>query len=157
MQLSTKGRYAVMAMVELADHGSAVALPLAMIADSQNISIAYLEQLFLKLRRAGLVNATRGPKGGYRLARPAEKISIAEIMLAADESVRMNRCAVEGTDWCLGTKRCATHDLWKALGDHIGDFLDGVTLKDVLARKFSKRKMKIAEETGVDGDISAGQ
>ncbi|HKJ61582.1 MAG TPA: Rrf2 family transcriptional regulator [Hyphomicrobiales bacterium] len=138
MQLSTKGRYAVMAMVELAKHGDAGALPLAMIADSQKISIAYLEQLFLKLRRAGLVIATRGPKGGYRLARTPDEITIAEIMDAADEQVRMNRCAVEGTDWCLGTKRCMTHDLWRALGDHIGDFLVGVSLQDVLDQKFAK-------------------
>lgn len=138
MQLSTKGRYAVMAMVELAKHGDAGALPLAMIADSQKISIAYLEQLFLKLRRAGLVNATRGPKGGYQLARTPDEITIAEIMDAADESVRMNRCSVEGADWCLGTKRCTTHDLWRALGDHIGDFLVGVSLRDVLDQKFTK-------------------
>jgi Rrf2 family protein len=138
MQLSTKGRYAVMAMVELAKHGDAGALPLAMIADSQKISIAYLEQLFLKLRRAGLVKATRGPKGGYKLARTADEITIAEIMEATDESVRMNRCSVEGADWCLGTKRCTTHDLWRALGDHIGDFLVGVSLQDVLDQKFAK-------------------
>jgi Rrf2 family protein len=138
MQLSTKGRYAVMAMVALAKHGDAGALPLAAIADSQNISIAYLEQLFLKLRRAGLVKATRGPKGGYKLARTPDEISIAQIMEAADEPVRMNRCSVEGADWCLGTKRCTTHDLWRALGDHIGDFLVGVSLQDVLDQKFAK-------------------
>ncbi len=150
MQLSTKGRYAVMAMVELAKHGDAGALPLAMIADSQKISIAYLEQLFLKLRRAGLVIATRGPKGGYRLARTPDEITIAEIMDAADEQVRMNRCAVEGTDWCLGTKRCMTHDLWRALGDHIGDFLVGVSLQDVLDQKFAKPAVAAAGATNKD-------
>lgn len=132
MQLSTKGRYAVMAMVDLAKNGDELSLPLAIIADRQHISIAYLEQLFMKLRRAGLVSAVRGPKGGYRLARKPGEISIGAIMNAADEPVRMNRCSVEGTDWCLGTKRCATHDLWKALGMHISSFLETVSLQDVI-------------------------
>jgi Rrf2 family iron-sulfur cluster assembly transcriptional regulator len=132
MQLSTKGRYAVMAMVDLAGHGSGSSLPLASIAERQHISIAYLEQLFMKLRRAGLVKAVRGPKGGYQLARAPSDISVADIMTAADEPVRMNRCSVEGNDWCLGTKRCATHELWRALGTHISAFLGAVSLKDVL-------------------------
>jgi Rrf2 family transcriptional regulator, iron-sulfur cluster assembly transcription factor len=132
MQLSTKGRYAVMAMVDLAGHGSGTSLPLASIAERQHISVAYLEQLFMKLRRAGLVKAVRGPKGGYQLARAPFDISVADIMTAADEPVRMNRCSVEGNDWCLGTKRCATHDLWRALGTHISAFLGAVSLKDVL-------------------------
>ncbi len=137
MQLSTKGRYAVMAMVDLAERGDAMSLPLAAIAERQHISISYLEQLFLKLRRAGLVNAVRGPKGGYRLALKPAEISIAAIMNAADESVRMNRCSVEGSDWCLGTKRCRTHDLWRALGEHISDFLGAASLQDVLDGKFT--------------------
>lgn len=137
MQLSTKGRYAVMAMVDLAEHGDHVSRPLTLIAERQHISIAYLEQLFLKLRRAGLVEATRGPKGGYLLARQACEISIATIMKAAEEPVRMNRCSVEGTDWCLGNKRCATHGLWRALGDHISGFLDDISLQDVLDGKFA--------------------
>ncbi len=132
MQLSTKGRYAVMAMVDLASNSSGSSLPLASIAERQHISVAYLEQLFMKLRRAGLVKAIRGPRGGYQLARPASDISVADIMTAADEPVRMNRCSVEGNDWCLGTKRCATHDLWRALGIHITAFLSAVSLKDVL-------------------------
>ena len=96
MQLSTKGRYAVMAMVDLAKRGeSGDALPLMEIAEGQNLPMSYLEQLFMKLRRAGLVTAVRGPGGGYRLARIPAEISIAEIMLAADESVRMTRCSSE--------------------------------------------------------------
>ncbi len=137
MQLSTKGRYAVMAMVDLAEHSDRIASPLSLIAERQHISIAYLEQLFLKLRRAGLVKAMRGPKGGYRLSRTPSEISIAEIMDAADEPVRMNRCSVEGTDWCLGTKRCTTHGLWRALGQHISSFLDDANLQDVLDGKFT--------------------
>lgn len=132
MHLSTKGRYAVMAMVDLAQNSAGASLTLASIAERQNISTAYLEQLFMKLRRAGLVSAVRGPKGGYSLAVPASQISIAQIMSAADEPVRMNRCSVEGKDWCLGAKRCATHNLWRALGNHITDFLSAVSLQDVL-------------------------
>ncbi len=132
MQLSTKGRYAVMAMVDLAGHASGSSLTLASIAERQHISVAYLEQLFMKLRRAGLVKAIRGPKGGYQLARAAADISVADIMTAADEPVRMNRCSVEGNDWCLGSKKCATHELWRALGVHISAFLGAVSLKDVL-------------------------
>lgn len=132
MQLSTKGRYAVMAMVDLAGHGSGSSVTLASIAERQHISVAYLEQLFMKLRRSGLVKAVRGPRGGYQLARAASEISVADIMTAADEPVRMNRCSVEGNDWCLGSKRCATHDLWRALGAHISAFLGSVSLKDVL-------------------------
>ncbi|WP_088348261.1 MULTISPECIES: Rrf2 family transcriptional regulator [Rhodomicrobium] len=132
MQLNTKGRYAVMAMVDLAENGAQLSVPLAAIAERQHISIDYLEQLFMKLRRAGLVSAVRGPKGGYRLALAPAQISIAQIMQAADEPVRMNRCSVEGTDWCLGTKRCATHDLWQALGSHISEFLDAVSLQAVV-------------------------
>jgi Rrf2 family transcriptional regulator, iron-sulfur cluster assembly transcription factor len=137
MQLSTKGRYAVMAMVDLAKRGGNAALPLMEIAESQNLPMSYLEQLFMKLRRAGLVTAVRGPGGGYRLARIPAEISIAEIMLAADESVRMTRCSEEGTDLCLGTKRCETHELWQALGDHIGAFLSLVSLQHVIDGTFT--------------------
>lgn len=139
-----------MAMVELAKHGDVGALPLAIIADNQKISIAYLEQLFLKLRRAELVNATRGPKGGYQLTRAPEEITIAEIMDAADEPVRMNRCGVEGADWCLGTKRCMTHDLWRALGNHISDFLVGVSLQDILDQKFTNPAVNAAKVSNKD-------
>jgi Rrf2 family protein len=149
MQLSTKGRYAVMAMVDLARHGESACVPLAAIAERQHISIAYLEQLFLKLRRSGLVSAARGPKGGYRLSRNAGEITVAAIMDAADEPVRMNRCSVEGTDWCLGEKRCTTHDLWRALGDHISGFLESVTLRDVLDGAFAPAARKEASRVAV--------
>ena len=86
----------------------------------------------MRLRRAGLVKAVRGPKGGYRLAREPHDISISEIMMAADEQMRMNRCSPEHMDWCLGTKKCAAHDLWCALQSHISGFLETVTLQDVL-------------------------
>jgi Rrf2 family iron-sulfur cluster assembly transcriptional regulator len=155
MQLSTKGRYAVMAMADLAEQGQEIALPLAMIAERQHISVAYLEQLFMKLRRAGLVKAMRGPKGGYILAKSPENISIAEIMSAADEAVRMNKCSIEGTDWCLGTKRCVTHDLWRALGDHIREFLVTASLRDVLDGNFSRSALKKAARTKFDANLGA--
>lgn len=155
MQLSTKGRYAVMAMADLAERGQDMALPLAMIADRQHISIAYLEQLFMKLRRAGLVKAIRGPKGGYMLARKPDAISIAEIMSAADEAVNMTKCSIEGTDWCLGTKRCMTHDLWRALGDHIREFLVTASLQDVVDGNFNKAAMKRSARKAADEQLAA--
>ncbi len=133
-----------MAMVDLAENAYDASLPLAVIAERQRISTSYLEQLFLKLRRSNLVMATRGVKGGYRLARKPSDISIAEIMEAAEEQVRMNRCSAEGGDLCLGEKRCTTHGLWKALGDHISDFLDDVSLQDVLDGRFSGHLAKPA-------------
>jgi len=131
-----------MAMADLAECGDDTAMPLATIAERQHISTAYLEQLFLKMRRAGLVNAMRGPKGGYVLAREPADISVAEIMNAADENVQMNRCTIEGAEWCLGTKRCMTHDLWSALGDHILNFLTNASLQDILDGKFAPAKTK---------------
>jgi len=133
MQLSTKGRYAVMAMVDLASRSSKDPVRLAAIAEKQQISLAYLEQLFTKLRRAGLVKSARGPGGGYRLARLPEHIFVAEIMSAVDEPIKMTRCHSDSEVACIGkVGRCLTHDLWSALGDHILVFLQTVTLRDVL-------------------------
>ncbi|MFP3921380.1 MAG: Rrf2 family transcriptional regulator [Dichotomicrobium sp.] len=133
MQLSTKGRYAVMAMVDLAACSSDQPVRLASIADRQQISLAYLEQLFTKLRRAGLVKSARGPGGGYKLTRLPEKIAVSEIMMAVDEPIKMTRCITGSEIACIGNKgRCLTHDLWRALGDHILLFLQTVTLRDVL-------------------------
>jgi Rrf2 family iron-sulfur cluster assembly transcriptional regulator len=132
VELNTKGRYAVMAMADLAKHASTSALPLSAIAERQQISLAYLEQLFVKLRRAGLVESARGRSGGYRLGRPATQISVAEIMAAVEEETRMTRCGGELAAPCLTGRRCLTHDLWGALGDHIAAFLEQVTLQQVL-------------------------
>jgi Rrf2 family iron-sulfur cluster assembly transcriptional regulator len=143
MKLSTRGRYAVMAMVELAARQQGRANPcagappersqvtLAEIAQSQLLSLAYLEQLFGPLRRAGLVASARGPGGGYRLARPPAEITVAEIVLAVDEPIQATRCEA-GSPGCLAGVRCPTHDLWAELGDHIRLFLEGVTLADVI-------------------------
>jgi len=132
VELNTRGRYAVMAMADLAKHGGELALPLPGIAERQQISLAYLEQLFVKLRRAGLVDSARGRAGGYRLARSAALISVAEIMAAVEEGTRMTRCAGEDAAPCLPGERCLTHALWGALGDHIAAFLRGVTLQQVI-------------------------
>lgn len=134
MELNTKGRYAVMAMADLAQESrsGATSTSLADIADRQQISLAYLEQIFMKLRRAGLVESVRGRSGGYLLARPASAIAIDEIMAAVDEPVEMTRCAAEGLAGCVGHKRCLTHGLWEGLTNHIRQYLGGISLADVL-------------------------
>ncbi len=137
MLLSTKGRYAVMAMVEVAKQGSAKPLSLGDIADRLDLSLAYLEQLFMKLRRKGLVHSVRGPGGGYVLGRNPSEISIGEVMAAVDEPVKMTRCAGESVIGCVATRRCTTHFLWDALGAHIEQFLASATLGDVLHGRYS--------------------
>lgn len=132
MELNTRGRYAVMAMADLAKFGGAQSVPLSAVAQRQKISLDYLEQLFLKLRRAGLVESTRGRHGGYKLGRPAGDINVAEIMSAVDEGTRMTRCFGEAAGPCMGDTRCITHNLWTALGDHIESFLARVSLSDVV-------------------------
>lgn len=132
MELNTKGRYAVTAMADLAKFGVGGAVPLSAVAERQHISLAYLEQLFGKLRRAGLVQSERGRAGGYRLGRPADSISVAEIMRAVDEGVRMTRCAGENAAPCIPGNRCLTHGLWDALGEQITWFLESVTLEEVI-------------------------
>src|SRR5215468_5942335 len=119
-------------MADLARYGADAALALPMIAERQQISLAYLEQLFLRLRRAGLVASARGRSGGYRLGRPATSITVAEIMAAVEEDIRMTRCNGEMEKPCMPGQRCLTHGLWNALGDQIAAFLHGVTLKEVI-------------------------
>jgi Rrf2 family protein len=119
-------------MADLAKFGAGGAVPLSAIAERERISLAYLEQLFAKLRRAGLVQSERGRAGGYRLGRPADKISVAEIMRAVDEGVRMTRCAGEDAAPCIPGNRCLTHGLWDALGEQIAWFLESVTLEEVV-------------------------
>ena len=143
MRLSTKGRYAVMAMADLARHGvTARAVSLAEIAARQEISLSYLEQLFGRLRRAGLVASVRGPGGGYRLARGADQTWVAEIVLAVDEPIRATRCAGQGSPrGCMpGGERCITHDLWDEMGGHIRTYLTGVSLDDVASGRLSRRR-----------------
>jgi len=126
MRLSTKGRYGVTSMMDLAIHDNAGPVTLADISQCQGISLSYLEQLFAKLRKAGLVEGVRGPGGGYKLSRPANRISIAEILIAVDERVDVTRCNQEGN--CQEGEQCLTHELWVELSDRLYDFLDGITL-----------------------------
>ena len=133
MELNTKGRYAVTAMADLARYGAGEAVPLSAIAERQQISLAYLEQLFAKLRRADLVESERGRAGGYRLKRPAAAITVSEVLLAVEEGIRMTRCRGDDAPPCMAAgQRCITHGLWDALGDQIAAFLDGVTLQEVI-------------------------
>jgi Rrf2 family transcriptional regulator, iron-sulfur cluster assembly transcription factor len=132
MRLSTKGRYAVMAMVDLAQHSNGEPVSLAEIAERQEISLSYLEQLFAMLRKGGLVKSVRGPGGGYLLARDRGETRIADIILAVDEPIRATRCAPGAPIGCRGNKtRCQTHDLWEELGNQIHLFLSSVSLADV--------------------------
>ena len=133
MKLTTKGRYAVTAMLDLALHEAKGPVNLADIAKRQEISLAYLEQLFAKLRKNGLVDSIRGPGGGYRLKKPAVDISISEVINAVDEPVDATRCG--GQQNCQGDLRCLTHDLWMELSEHIFTFLNSTTLGDLVQRK----------------------
>jgi Rrf2 family iron-sulfur cluster assembly transcriptional regulator len=137
MRLSTKGRYAVMAMADLARNGAERAVSLAEIATRQEISLSYLEQLFARLRRSGLVKSVRGPGGGYRLAKDCGDTWVSEIVLAVDEPLRATRCAVKGSPrgCMLGGERCITHDLWDGLGREIHRYLSSVSLQDVIQRR----------------------
>ena len=131
MKLTTKGRYAVTAMMDLALHQSEDEhVSLKSIANHQEISVAYLEQIFSKLKAGGLVNGTRGPNGGYRLSRPAETISIFEIIDAVDEPVDITRC--HGKKDCQDGEVCLTHELWTDLSNQISSFLDQLKLGDIV-------------------------
>ena len=137
MRLSTKGRYAVMAMVDLASqHGGTKPVSLADIAQRQAISLSYLEQLFAKLRRGGLVTSVRGPGGGYRLSRGAGEVRVADIIVAVDEPINATRCKSGSAKGCApGGARCVTHDLWEELGREIQVFLSSVSLADVIEKR----------------------
>ena len=144
MELNTKGRYAVTALADLAKHAGEGSVPLSSIAVRQGLSLAYLEQLFLKLRRAGLVESARGRAGGYKLGKPASDMTVGEIMLAVDEGVRMTRCSGDESAPCLAGTRCLTHDLWEALGDEIAAFLGRVTLAEVIDGSLTSRRRAAA-------------
>jgi Rrf2 family iron-sulfur cluster assembly transcriptional regulator len=162
MQISTRGRYAVMAMVHLANAGCCVEsccrpVTLAEIAAAEMLSLAYLEQLFGRLRRAGLVASARGPGGGYRLARSECRISIFDIVLAVDENLAATRC--EDGVGCQAhagrAARCRTHDLWAELGSQIHQFLAGITLADVVAGRVAGRAVGLAPVPPVAARVPA--
>lgn len=129
MRLTTKGRFAVTAMVDLTQRGGKGPITLAAISERQQISLSYLEQLFAKLRKHNIVASVRGPGGGYCLSRPASKINIAEIVLAVDEPLDATNCGRQGN--CHDGEPCSTHDLWMGLSDAITEYLSRITLQQV--------------------------
>ncbi len=132
MRLTTKGRYAVTAMLDLALHQGQGPITLADIAERQGISLSYLEQLFARLRKRALVASVRGPGGGYSLGRDAAQIFVAEVITAVDESVDTTRCG--GAHNCQNNQRCLTHDLWHDLSQRIYEYLNQISLRDLVDR-----------------------
>ncbi|NIM28260.1 MAG: Rrf2 family transcriptional regulator [Gammaproteobacteria bacterium] len=152
MRLTTKGRYAVTAMLDLAIHHDGGPVTLADIARRQGISLSYLEQLFAQLRKRGLVQSSRGPGGGYRLGRPAGDIAVVDVIGAVDESVDATRCG--GMENCQGEARCLTHDLWHDLSKQIHEFLGSIDLAQLVERR---RVREVAErQDQVPVDVGGG-
>ncbi|MGR9013672.1 MAG: Fe-S cluster assembly transcriptional regulator IscR [Gammaproteobacteria bacterium] len=132
MRLTTKGRYAVTAMLDLAFHSQIKPVTLTDIAARQTISLSYLEQLFARLRRAGMVKGVRGPGGGYKLCRKTSEINIADIIAAVDEPLDSTKCGGEAN--CQKDQACLTHNLWMGLSEQIRDYLEGISLADLLEK-----------------------
>ncbi len=144
MRLTTKGRFAVTAMIDLALNAGQEPVTLAEISERQKISLSYLEQLFGKLRRSGLVQSVRGPGGGYRPAKALETVSVADIIIAVDEPIDATQCA--GKENCREEQKCITHDLWMSLNEHIFDYLRGVSLAQLVAKqRAAEEDVKILE------------
>jgi Rrf2 family iron-sulfur cluster assembly transcriptional regulator len=133
MRLTTKGRFAVTAVLDLAMNAQGGPVPLASISARQKISLSYLEQLFGKLRRNGLVESVRGPGGGYNLGRPPDRLTVADIIVAVEEPIDSRQC--EGRDNCLGDRRCMTHDLWENLNTTVVNYLAGVTVSQLVDKQ----------------------
>src|SRR5881296_3767451 len=155
MRLTTKGRFAVTAMVDLAMRQNRGPVTLAAISDRQHISLSYLEQLFGKLRRAKLVSSVRGPGGGYNLARGLQEISVADIVTAVDEPLDATQCG--GKENCHDDKRCMTHDLWAKLNDKMYEYLDSVKLSDLVAQQATRKNAVsvLQDKRGKEAAISA--
>ena len=149
MRLSTKGRYAVTAMLDLAINGRDGPVTLAEVSENQGISLSYLEQLFAALRSKQLVRGVRGPGGGYYLGRASDEISIANIICAVDEWVEFTRC--RGRQNCHGGKRCLTHNLWNDLSERIYLFLEDITLADLIEKSEAEVAGNARVSTGDKG------
>lgn len=132
MKLTSKGRYAVTAMLDVAIHAESGPVPLADISERQGISLSYLEQLFSRLRKHGLVSSVRGPGGGYRLGRCSATIAVGDVINAVDESVDATKCNGKGN--CQGGHKCLTHNLWNDLSNRISDFLSSITLSELVSQ-----------------------
>lgn len=152
MKLTTKGRYAVTAMLDLALHGTDGPVALAEISERQELSLSYLEQLFAKLRKNKLVKSTRGPGGGYCVARPLSQVAVAEIIFAVNESVDATNCS--GRQDCLSHGRCLTHDLWESLSQQIEEFLNSVSLQDLIDRHAASLNEQSAETVLLQRSLS---
>jgi len=155
VRLTTKGRYAVTAMLDLAIHYGQGPITLADIAERQGISLSYLEQLFSRLRKRSLVSSVRGPGGGYSLGRPSGQIFVAEVIAAVDESVDATRCGGPGN--CQDNERCLTHDLWLELSRRIYDYLSNISLQDLMSRE-GVREVMVRQQPrrGGAGSVPAG-
>ena len=152
MKLTTKGRYAIIAMLDLAMYGDALPVPLRDVSNRQNISLSYLEQLFSKLRLSTLVKSIRGPGGGYILDKDASEINLYEIITAVDENIDQTQCG--GAMDCNNDKPCLTHFIWSDLNRKINDYMKGITLNDVTLRKdvkniiYKREKIHVSSHQG---------
>jgi len=155
MRLTTKGRFAVTAMIDLALHHGSGPVTLAEISGRQKISLSYLEQLFGKLRRHQLVESVRGPGGGYCLAKDMGQVSVSEIILAVDEPIDATQCG--GKENCHDDRKCLTHDLWATLNQRIFDYLGGVTLRQLVDNQKAKEAAKSAGVAQVRDMRDAGK
>src|SRR5512141_1927840 len=156
MRLTTKGRFAVTAMIDVAMHGTGGPVTLAAVSDRQKISLSYLEQLFGKLRRHALVDSVRGPGGGYTLARQADAMSVADIIIAVDEPLDATQCA--GKENCLDEQRCMTHDLWSKLNEKMYEYLHSVKLSELVAAQHAKleeRRQEVLQDKRKELAVSA--
>lgn len=155
MRLTTKGRFAVTAMLDLAIHEADKPVTLAGISERQNISLSYLEQLFSRLRRNGLVKSVRGPGGGYHIAKEHNEISVSQIISAVDELIDATQCG--GHENCRDERRCMTHELWSSLNVKILEYLSGVTIADLVAMQKNDNKVVLmnrkecGEKTAIAG------
>lgn len=145
MRLTTKGRFAVTAMLDIALYEADKPVTLAGISERQSISLSYLEQLFSRLRKQGLVNSVRGPGGGYRIAKLHHEISVSDIITAVDEQIDATQCG--GHENCHEEGRCMTHDLWAALNGKILEYLSGISLADMVALQNSKGRNTVVFAT----------
>jgi len=146
MKLTSKGRYAVMAMADLAKNNVKEPTSLAEISLRQGISIAYLEQLFLKLRKNNLVQSARGPSGGYMLVKPPGEIKLLSIISAVDEKIKTVKCSRESTKGCNGkSTKCITHNLWDDLETHINKFFENNTLNDILFKEVRNKSEELKQ------------
>jgi Rrf2 family iron-sulfur cluster assembly transcriptional regulator len=152
MKLTSKGRYAVTAMLDVTIHAVSGPVSLADISGRQGISLSYLEQLFSRLRKEGLVTSVRGPGGGYRLGRCSSQIAIADIICAVNESIDATKCAGKGN--CQDGEQCLTHSLWEGLSQRIEEFLKNITLSELIAKRDVKSVSKRQDDIHINANKS---